>query len=96
MKSEKAPERESSEPFFDTIQTYSTREELRKKDFAELTPAELQEIKQLIQSMNWNLELRRTRRKTRATRKVYLDLRRGFRQKPSLWGRNTSLDVARS
>ncbi len=76
----KSPERESSEPFFDTIQTYSTREVLRKKDFAELTPAELQEIKQLIQSMNWNLELRRTRRKTRATRKIYLDLRRGFRQ----------------
>ena len=74
-----SPESESNETIIDTIQTFSTRETLRQKDFADLTPVELEEVKQLIQSMNWNLEQRRTRRRARAPRKVYLDMRRTFR-----------------
>ncbi len=75
-----SPESESNETIIDSIQTFSTRETLRQKDFADLTPVELEEVKQLIQSMNWNLEQRRTRRRVRAPRKVYLDMRRTFRQ----------------
>ena len=75
-----SPESESNETIIDSIQTFSTRETLRQKDFADLTPVELEEVKQLIQSMNWNLERRRTRRRVRAPRKVYLDMRRTFRQ----------------
>ena len=74
-----SPESESNETIIDTIQTFSIRETLRQKDFADLTPVELEEVKQLIQSMNWNLEQRRTRRRARAPRKVYLDMRRTFR-----------------
>ena len=85
-------ERESDEMFVDTIQTYSTLEVLREKDFADLTPTELQEVKQLMQSMNWNLEKRRTRRKTRATRKVYFDLRRSFRDNLRFGGETLQLN----
>ncbi len=74
------PERESDEPVIDKVYTYSAREVLRHKDFAELDPEELQEIKHMMQNMNWQLEQRRTRRKTRAPRGNYLDMRRTFRQ----------------
>jgi uncharacterized protein with von Willebrand factor type A (vWA) domain len=74
------PERESDEPIIETIYTYSSREVLRQKDFSELTPDEMQEIKFLMQRMDWKLEQRRTRRKTRAPRGIYLDMRRTFRQ----------------
>jgi uncharacterized protein with von Willebrand factor type A (vWA) domain len=74
------PERESDEPVIDKVYTYSAREVLRYKDFAELDPEELQEIKHMMQHMNWQLEQRRTRRKTRAPHGVYLDMRRTFRQ----------------
>jgi len=73
-------EPESDEPLLDTVYTYSGREVLRHKDFADLDPAELQEIKRLMQSLNWQLEQRRTRRKMRALRGTYLDMRRTFRQ----------------
>jgi hypothetical protein len=74
------PEREREEPIIETIYTYSAREVLREKDFAELTPDELDEIKRLMQRMEWQLEQRRTRRKTRAPHGTYLDMRRTFRQ----------------
>ncbi len=41
---------------------YSAREALRRKDFAQLEGDELDEIKQLMTSMHWELETRRTRR----------------------------------
>lgn len=74
------PEREAEEPIIDTIYTYSSIEVLQHKDFADLSPEEMQEIKHLMQSMTWQLEQRRTRRKTRAVRGAYLDMRRTFRQ----------------
>jgi uncharacterized protein with von Willebrand factor type A (vWA) domain len=75
-----ASEQESDEPLVDTIYTYSAREVLRQKDFADLTAEELQEIKQLMQQMVWELEQRRTRRKIRARHGLYPDMRRTFRE----------------
>jgi uncharacterized protein with von Willebrand factor type A (vWA) domain len=74
------PERESPEPIIEKVFTYSGREVLRQKDFVDLTPDELQEVKWLMQSMQWQLEQRRTRRKTPSSRGTYLDMRRTFRQ----------------
>jgi uncharacterized protein with von Willebrand factor type A (vWA) domain len=73
-------EEESDEPVIDTVYTYSAREVLRHKDFAELDPEELQEIKRLMQNMHWRLERRRTRRKTPAPHGKHIDMRRTFRQ----------------
>lgn len=75
-----SPEREQEEPLPDKVFTYSEREVLRRKDFTELTPDELQEVKRMMQSMRWRLEQRRTRRKSRAARGAYLDMRRTMRQ----------------
>lgn len=75
-----SPEKESEEPILDTVYTFSQREVLRHKDFAELSPDEMQEIKRLMQNMNWQLEQRRTRRKSKAPRGSYLDMRRTIRQ----------------
>lgn len=72
-------EKEAEEPVIDTVYTYSAREVLRQKDFAELTPEELQEVKHLMQQMVWELEQRRTRRRTRARHGLYPDMRRTFR-----------------
>jgi uncharacterized protein with von Willebrand factor type A (vWA) domain len=74
------PEREREEPEIETIYTYSPQEVLRHKDFAQLTSEELEEVKRLMQTMAWNLRRRRTRRKARAPRGAYLDMRRTFRQ----------------
>lgn len=77
--SDQESNREADEPLIDTIYTYSAKEVLRRKDFAELTPEELDEIKLMMQRMEWRLEQRRTRRKVRTSRGAYLDLRRSFR-----------------
>lgn len=73
-------EKESEEPIIETVYTYSAREVLRQKDFAELTLEELEEIKHLMQAMVWELEKRRSRRRTRARHGLYPDMRRTFRQ----------------
>lgn len=73
-------EKEAEDPIIETVYTYSAREVLRQKDFADLTPQELQEVKQLMQAMAWELEQRRTRRRTRARHGLYPDMRRTFRQ----------------
>jgi uncharacterized protein with von Willebrand factor type A (vWA) domain len=73
-------EKEAEEPVIDTVYTYSAREVLRQKDFTDLTPEELQEVKHLMQAMVWELEQRRTRRRTRARHGLYPDMRRTFRQ----------------
>jgi uncharacterized protein with von Willebrand factor type A (vWA) domain len=75
-----SPENESEEPIIDKVYTFSQREVLRHKDFAELSSEELQEIKRMMQNMNWQLEQRRTRRKSKAPRGSYLDMRRTIRQ----------------
>ena len=71
---------DDSEPEVETIYTYSAREVLRQKDFAELNTQELAEVRQLMQRMEWRLEQRRTRRKTRALHGQHVDLRRTMRQ----------------
>jgi uncharacterized protein with von Willebrand factor type A (vWA) domain len=73
-------EQELDEPIIDKLYAYSAREVLRRKDFAELAPEEMEEIKRLMQNMDWQLEQRRTRRKVRAPRGSYLDIRRTLRQ----------------
>ncbi len=68
------------EPLPDRVYTFSVREALREKDFAELTPDELAELKRLMQEMAWRPEPRRTRRQVRALHGPYVDLRRSFRR----------------
>lgn len=74
------PEDEAAEPKGETMYTYSPVEALRHKDFAELTPEEMAEIKRLLQAMAWDLERRRTRRKAPASLGHYPDMRRTLRQ----------------
>jgi len=71
--------RESAEPEAVGVQTYSDSETLRHKDFAELQAEELDQIKAMMQKMDWRLELRRTRRRVVARRGRYIDLRRSLR-----------------
>ena len=59
--------------------TYSARETLRRKDFADLTEAELAEVQDMIGAMRWRLGRRRTRRQ-RPGRGRLLDLRRTLRR----------------
>ncbi len=59
---------------------YSAREALRRKDFAGLEGDELDEIKQLMASMHWQLETRRTRRLRPSSGGHRLDLRRTLRR----------------
>ncbi|MDA2930350.1 VWA domain-containing protein [Acidobacteria bacterium AH-259-O06] len=61
------------------IRTYSAQEVLRQKDFAELTPAEREEVKRLMQDMTWEVEQHRTRRTIQGSRGAYLDMRRTLR-----------------
>ncbi len=59
---------------------YSAREALRRKDFAQLEGDELDEIKQLMATMHWELETRRTRRLKPSSGGHRLDLRRTLRR----------------
>ncbi|HTP11189.1 MAG TPA: VWA domain-containing protein [Anaerolineae bacterium] len=65
-------------PVVQVTLTYSVREVLRHKDFAELTSTELEAIKELMAELVWQFGKRRTRRK-RAGRGPLLDLRRTLR-----------------
>jgi uncharacterized protein with von Willebrand factor type A (vWA) domain len=58
---------------------FSASEALRKKDFAQFTPDELAEARRLIESMNWRLGTRLTRRKQRAIHGEYIDFRATLR-----------------
>jgi uncharacterized protein with von Willebrand factor type A (vWA) domain len=60
--------------------TYSPREVLLRKDFADFTEEELEKAKRLIQGLAWRLDRRLTRRVVRAPKRTgYLDLRRAVR-----------------
>jgi len=65
-------------PILQVTVTYSAREVLRQKDFADLTAEELSEIKQLMAHLVWQLGQRRTRRK-RPGEGATLDWRRTLR-----------------
>ncbi len=58
---------------------YSNLEKLRRHDFAHLTAAELEQVKELMRQFSWSPPLRKTRRKIAARRGTDLDLRRLFR-----------------
>ena len=57
--SEEQPDR------IDLTRTFSAREVLRVKDFAEFTVEEAQQARQLLASLQWDPGMRRTRRKER-------------------------------
>lgn len=63
----------------DKSETFSNAEILQLKEFAEMTPEELDAVKRLIQEMQWQVSLRRTRRRVLASRGNYLHLRRAMR-----------------
>ena len=49
-------------PVIEATLTYSSHEVLRRKDFTELSPEEMQAVKTLIAGLNWQPGLRRSRR----------------------------------
>jgi uncharacterized protein with von Willebrand factor type A (vWA) domain len=73
------PEDEDSQEVIELTQSYSEREMLRNKDFADLTPQEFTAIKRMIAEVVWELGRRRTRRYV-AGRAGLLDIRRSMRE----------------
>ena len=63
----------------DLTQTYSVREVLREKDFAQFTPREVQDARDMMSQLSWQLGRRRTRRLTPG-RGGHLDLRATLRR----------------
>jgi uncharacterized protein with von Willebrand factor type A (vWA) domain len=61
--SQHSPSSADELPVVEVTRTYSAREVLRHKDFAELSSEELEAIKQLMAMLVWQLGERRTRRK---------------------------------
>ena len=66
-------------PGIDMSQTYSGREVLRQKDFADYTPGEIAQARSMMAELSWDLGLRRTRR-TQVGDGDALDWRRTFRE----------------
>lgn len=60
--------------------SYSPQEVLARRDFSQLSPAELEEVLRLIQATPWRLSLRRTRRFQAGRRGERIDLRRVLRE----------------
>jgi uncharacterized protein with von Willebrand factor type A (vWA) domain len=73
------PPHSDEPPIIQTTLTYSAREVLRRKDFAELTGEELEAIKRLMATLVWRLGERRTRRRRPGHTRL-LDLRRTVRR----------------
>lgn len=65
-------------PGIDMSQTYSAREVLRQKDFADYTPGEIAQARTMMSELSWDLGRRRTRR-TQLGDGEALDWRRTFR-----------------
>ncbi|RMG98084.1 MAG: VWA domain-containing protein [Chloroflexi bacterium] len=72
-------EPEETQEIIEVTQTYSRREILRQKDFADLTEEEVREIKRMMAEMVWELGERRTRRQKPGAGRQ-LDLRRSLRR----------------
>jgi uncharacterized protein with von Willebrand factor type A (vWA) domain len=60
----------------DRSATYSDVEVLQRKDFSQMTPEELEAVKQLIQDMRWQACFRRTRRKVADDKGEAIHMRR--------------------
>ncbi|HFQ93773.1 MAG TPA: VWA domain-containing protein [Anaerolineae bacterium] len=67
------------QPVVEVSRIYSRREQLRRKDFSQLTPEEVTAVKTLITQIAWNLGQRPTRR-WQPGRGAQLDLRRSLRR----------------
>ena len=66
-------------PLLEVVQTYSDREILRQKDFAEMTVDEIGAVRQLMQEFVWHLGQRRTRR-NKPGKSQLIDMRRTLRR----------------
>ncbi len=71
-----APE---GQPGIDMSQTYSAREVLREKDFADYTPLEIAQARTMMADLSWDLGRRKTRR-TQTGEGAALDWRNTFRR----------------
>ncbi|MEM8859237.1 MAG: VWA domain-containing protein [Chloroflexota bacterium] len=63
----------------DKAETYSDADMLQRKEFAQMTPEELDQVKRLIQQMRWDVSMRVTRRRIVAKNGDQLNLRKGMR-----------------
>ena len=73
------PGSDDDQPAVDLTRTYSAQEVLRDKDFADFSPAEIAQAREMLSSLSWDLGRRRTRRMTPGDGAV-LDLRRTLRE----------------
>ncbi len=78
----------------DLTRTFSAREVLRTKDFAEFTPEEAREARRLMASLEWTPGLRLTRRQERG-RGPRLDVRRTLRDNAQFGGEPLYLKTRR-
>ena len=70
----------------DQVATFSASELLRHKDFGDLSPHELSEVRRLIADLRWRAATRKLRRTRRATSGPHLDPRRALRENLSHGG----------
>ena len=70
---------EAAQPAVDMSRTFSAREVLRTKDFAHFTSAEMEQARQMMTELAWDLQRRRSRRRVPGTGSQ-VDLRRTFRR----------------
>ena len=89
-----AQDRDEQYDRIDLTRTFSAREVLRDKDFAEFTPDEMRQAKQLIASLQWNPGTRLTRRRERG-RGPTLDVRRTLRDSAQYGGELLHLKTRR-
>ncbi len=75
-------------------QSYSNREVLRQKDFADLTTEELSEARRMLAELRWDMEFRRTRR-WRPGPSAVPDLRRVMRSNLQHGGEPVTLPTRR-
>jgi len=75
----RGPTENEPPPVIEATATYSARAVLRHKDFAELSPVELEEVKGLIARFVWKLGDRRTRR-YHPGGDIRIDMRRSIRR----------------
>ena len=73
------PGNDDDQPAVDLTRTYSAQEVLRNKDFADFSPAEMAQAREMLSNLSWDLGRRRTRRMTPGDGAV-LDLRRTLRE----------------
>ena len=70
---------EEMEALPDDVILFSAREALRKKDFSRFSAAEAADARRIIESMNWRLGTKQTRRRERATHGDAIDYRATLR-----------------